>query len=126
MADVLFNTVKRLQGNTPWGDVLDAGTGLHSLRWLTACTTRTVTAVTGDPSRERALREQLGAALRPVDRILTANWSSPSTLAGEAFDVVLADYLLGEGPLWMPIVRLPKPVAHDGVPPLMLTVMAAT
>ena len=95
MADVLFDTVKRLQGSAPWGDVLDAGTGLHSLRWLTERTTRSITAITGAWSREVALRSQLGGVLRPSDRLLTANWSSPSTLAGETFDVVLADYLLG-------------------------------
>jgi hypothetical protein len=37
--------------------------------------------------------------------------------------VLLADHLLGHGPAWEPILRLPKPVADDRVVRLMLQAM---
>jgi hypothetical protein len=32
--DALFGAIERQQGNKPFGKFLDAGTGLHSLRWI--------------------------------------------------------------------------------------------
>jgi hypothetical protein len=32
--DALFGAIERQQGNTPFGNFLDAGTGMHSLRWI--------------------------------------------------------------------------------------------
>jgi len=95
MADQLFATVERMQGDQPWGSVLDAGTGSHSLGWLTRLTTARWTAVTGDARRERRLREELKETIRGSDRILSGNWTDPALLHGEVYDVVLADYLLG-------------------------------
>lgn len=52
-------------------------------------------AVTGDPAREAALVREFATRWGPGDRVLTGNWQDPAFLAGERFDVVLADYLLG-------------------------------
>ena len=95
MADLLFDTVTRLHGDRPWGAVLDAGTGNHSLGWICGRPTERWTAITGDPSRADTLRKEFGSRMRPDDRILSGNWTDPLLLHGERYDVVLADYLLG-------------------------------
>ncbi|MBK7760445.1 MAG: class I SAM-dependent methyltransferase, partial [Deltaproteobacteria bacterium] len=91
--DRLFASVERLQGTTPWGRVLDAGTGEHSLRWLSERPTEALAAVTASEAMARGLREKV--PLRPQDRLIIGNWTDPTLLAGETFDTVLADYLLG-------------------------------
>lgn len=95
MADLLFDTLTRLHGSRPWGTVLDAGTGSHSLEWILGLPTTRWTAITGDPARERAMTEEFKGRIRPVDRVLSGNWTDPALLHGEVYDVVLADYLLG-------------------------------
>lgn len=93
--DRLFGTVEAWQGDRPWGHLLDAGTGSHSLRWVLGLSTSRWTAVTGADWMERTVRQELGHRMRPVDRVVTGNWSDPGFLAGQVFDTVLADYLLG-------------------------------
>ncbi len=91
--DCLFQYVAERHGGAPWGRVLDAGTGTHSLDWVASLPTESWAAVTGDPREGDRLRRR--ATLRPDDRVLVGNWTDPAFLAGEVFDVVLADYLLG-------------------------------
>jgi hypothetical protein len=86
--DALFAEIVRLQGNTPWGSVLDAGTGRHSLSFVKSLPTVRWTAVTARP--DGALDVE-----RPDDRIVVGNWTDPSLLAGESFDTVLVDYVVG-------------------------------
>lgn len=94
--DALFSTLERFHDHRPWGAVLDAGTGWHSLQWLRGLDTTRFTAVTGAKSRERDLVKRLGpGGLRASDRIVTGNWTDPTLLFDETYDVVLADYLLG-------------------------------
>lgn len=100
--DTLFGLIRRFHEPRPWGAVLDAGTGWHSLHWIRSLDTERWTAITGAPARERDLKRRLGpAGLRPVDRIVTGNWTDPLLLHAadvgqdEHYDVVLADYLLG-------------------------------
>jgi hypothetical protein len=93
--DVLFDTVARWHGARPWGRVLDAGTGEKSLDWLCELPTREWTAITEEGPVRDALLARVGPRRRPSDRLLAGNWSDPSLLEGERFDVVLADYLLG-------------------------------
>lgn len=95
MTDTLFSQVAAWQEGAPWGRFLDAGTGEHSLRWLTSLKTERWTAITGDPTRAASLRERFGHQLRPQDQILAGNWLDPGLLEGQRFDVVLADYLMG-------------------------------
>ncbi|MCP4808094.1 MAG: class I SAM-dependent methyltransferase [Proteobacteria bacterium] len=89
MGDKLFDSLERFHGDRPWGRVLDAGTGEHSLRWLTGLAPEQIVAVTGAPSRARQM------TVRPADEVVLGNWTDPTLLHGERFDVVLADYLLG-------------------------------
>lgn len=95
VADTLFDTLVRLRRGRPWGSVLDAGTGDHSLSWICGLDTSRWTAVTGDPARERGMVAAFQGRMRPQDRIVSGNWTDPLLLHGEAYDVVLADYLLG-------------------------------
>lgn len=95
MADTLFSYVERLHGDADWGSVLDAGTGQKSLEWITSLKTTGWTAVTGEASMSQRLTQAFDHSIRPNDRIVSGNWTDPSLLYGDRFDVVLADYLLG-------------------------------
>jgi len=76
------------------GRVLDAGTGITSLRWLRTLPAEALTAVTGAGLMARRMRDTLGPSPEH-ERILTGNWADPTFLAGEFFDTVIADYLIG-------------------------------
>lgn len=123
----LFGHIERLQavhlqqtGGEGWGRVLDAGTGGHSLRWLLRMPHTALTAVTGEVAMHEALALELQEALGPADTLLLANWRDGGLLATEAFDVVLADYLLGaleaHAPFFQDVLfqRLRKRLAPGG------------
>ena len=95
MADILYSTVSKWQGEIHWGDVLDAGTGEQSLEWLLGLDTKSITAITGDPYRQSSMREKYSSQLRPQDQILAENWLNHELFLDRQFDVVVADYLLG-------------------------------
>jgi hypothetical protein len=84
-----------LHGQAPFGSVLDAGTGPRSIRWLLAQESESWTAVTGDPIMRDKVGRLAGDKKRPEDRLVLGNWSDPGLLAGERFDTVIADHLLG-------------------------------
>jgi len=100
----LYERIGALHGEQPWGDVLDAGTGPASLRWLLGCETRSITAVTGSRRMHARLLEQAGDKLRPDDALVLGNWLDQTLLEGRQFDHVIADYLLGAidgfAPFW--------------------------
>ncbi|MHC9084662.1 class I SAM-dependent methyltransferase [Luteimonas sp. RIT-PG2_3] len=100
----LYDRITALHGHLPWGAVLDAGTGRGSMRWLLAQDTERWTAITGSSAMADKTRIELGDRGREQDRIVVGNWVDPGLLAGERYDTVLADYLLGaiEGfaPYW--------------------------
>ncbi|MFN8613870.1 MAG: class I SAM-dependent methyltransferase [Vulcanimicrobiota bacterium] len=77
----------------PWGDVLDAGTGNSSWDWLLKQNCRSRTGITAEEPRAESLRKRSG--MGPDDRVLVGLWQDPGLLAGQQFDVILADYLLG-------------------------------
>lgn len=90
--DVVLEHVRSIhQGE--WGRVLDAGTGQSSLEWVSSLDCEAWTAVTAEPARAEGLRRRL--VVRPQDRLLVGCWTDPTLLAGERFDVVVADYLFG-------------------------------
>lgn len=91
----IFAAVEALHGDAPYGRVLDAGTGPKSLAWLTKLDTESITAVTGAKPMAAQVRKRLGAWQRPQDQMIIGNWANPKLLAGEQFDTVLADNLLG-------------------------------
>ncbi len=87
--DALFSWFEHLHG-PDWGDVLDAGTGVHSLGWLASLQPRSLTAVTVEAWRVPEL-----PTVAPKARIVEGQWTDPALLAGEDFDVVLLDYVIG-------------------------------
>lgn len=95
MGDKLFSRIERHQGAQPWGSVLDAGAGEHSMRWLAGLSASSLTGVTAANWMALKVRQGLGALLRPEDRLVIGNWTDPGLLEGEVFDTVVADYLLG-------------------------------
>jgi hypothetical protein len=91
----LYSYIESLQGETPYGRVLDAGTGPRSLLWLMTLDTDSCTAVTAAAIGLAEVRRHIGEWERPQDRMLVGNWTDPGLLGGEEFDTVFADYLLG-------------------------------
>jgi hypothetical protein len=97
MSDQIFRAIQELEARQarPWGSVLDAGSGAHSLTWLAGVAGCSGwTAVTAAPDMEATLREA-APSVRGQDRFALGNWRDPQFLKGERFDIVLADYLLG-------------------------------
>jgi hypothetical protein len=90
-----FKLIETIHGAAPFGHVLDAGTGMRSLRWLRSLDTDRITAVTGSDETARRIDNQIGQSPRTEDRLLVGNWADPDFLAGERFDTVLADHLIG-------------------------------
>ncbi|MBM4368860.1 MAG: class I SAM-dependent methyltransferase [Deltaproteobacteria bacterium] len=87
--DALFSWIERVHGKS-WGSVLDSGTGEHSLRWLASLSPASLTAVTVEAWRLPGL----GALATPA-RVVEGQWTDPRLLAGDRFDVVVADYVIG-------------------------------
>lgn len=102
MGDSLFATVARHHGDRPWGRVLDAGTGAHSLRWVAGVADSWV-AVTADPHQAGPLRKEHAGG---KGEILLARWEDEALLDGHVFDVVLCDYLVGAVDRFTPYYQL--------------------
>lgn len=100
----LLRYIEHLHEGRPWGSVLDAGTGKKSLAWVSSLNSRRWVAVTGAASMAEQAAQAVEGRVRDSDRLIVGNWQDPDLLAGERFDTVLADYLLGaiEGfaPYW--------------------------
>ncbi len=94
-SDVLFGRIEQWQGAAPWGRFLDAGTGVHSLKWIQTLSTSSWTAITADHGMKRNC-ESAGVTIRPVDSILVGNWMDDQFCERLGkFDTILADYLIG-------------------------------
>ncbi len=91
----LYRHIEQMQGDRPWGAVLDAGTGVNSLSWVAGLPTERWTAVTGSANEADWVREEFAAKQRPKDQVVEGNWADATLLKDEVFDTVLADYLLG-------------------------------
>ena len=103
--DAIFQHIERVQGNVPWGSVLDAGTGQHSLNWIAGLDTTRWTAVTCDEARAKSVAGKLQQPMRRQDRIVGGNWMDPGFLHDEVHDVVIADYLLGSVDRYAPFFQ---------------------
>ena len=88
-SDALFQHVEAQHRGRPVASVLDAGTGAHSLRWLTTLGAQ-VTGVTADEPTAARLRTEF-----PDVELVTGDWQDAGLLRGRRYDVVEADYLLG-------------------------------
>jgi hypothetical protein len=95
MTSALFRYIEGLQGDAPWGDFLDAGTGVNSALWSKALDLTSLTAVSGSAEHLAQVRDRLGDDLAHEHQLVEGNWANPDLLSGRAFDTVLADYLVG-------------------------------
>lgn len=94
-SDILFSTVEKFQGVKPWGRILDAGTGVHSLKWIQNLTTDSITAITADNNMKKSiLNDPNVTPLRSCDSLIVGNWMEIDDSLGK-FDTILADYLIG-------------------------------
>lgn len=94
-AGSMYDVVAGMQEDLPWGSFLDAGTGRASMAWLLSRQTTDWTAITGSQSMADQVQREIGDRMRPRDRLVVGNWTDPDLLAGERYDTVLADYLVG-------------------------------
>lgn len=91
----MFGVVEHVQADAPWGSVLDAGTGVRSARWISSLPSDRWTAVSADAEHLQLSAASVGSRHRPQDRFVLGNWQDAALLAGERYDTVLAEYLLG-------------------------------
>ena len=113
--DCLFGCIEEQQGTRPFGSVLDAGTGLHSLRWIATLESKGMTdfvAITADTSMQAKVQQEANdLGMSHLGNVLIHNWFAPEVenhkttttttttttnpLEGQFFDTILADYLIG-------------------------------
>ena len=121
--DALFGSIEQLQGQKPFGHILDAGTGLHSLRWIATLGEERgmtqFTAITADRTMQQNVQREVDALnVSHMGNVVIGNWfpssssstttttiitttggdggqSSPLDFPPNTFDVILADYLIG-------------------------------
>jgi hypothetical protein len=74
--DALFGCIENFQRGRSFGSVLDAGTGLHSLRWLATLSDMTdFCAVTADASMQRNVQAEVDAlGMADKGKVLMGNW----------------------------------------------------
>lgn len=98
--DLLFGYIEEQQGGDPFGDILDAGTGMHSLRWIaTLSETRgmkSFTAITADATMQRNVQQEAGhLGVLEGNHVVIGNWFGKLDLPMKQYDTILADYLIG-------------------------------
>jgi len=98
MGDILFKTIEKFHGTKAWGKILDAGTGVHSIKWIQGLTNSGWTAITADNGMRNQMMKESGvdAQMRPQDSVIVGNWMDEAFCEGlGTFDTILADYLIG-------------------------------
>ena len=109
--DSLFGSIEEQQGKKPFGHILDAGTGMHSLRWIATLGEKGMTAftaVTADQTMQKNVQSEADALeVSHLGNVIIGNWFGDNPLderlAAETtgnqepllFDTILADYLIG-------------------------------
>lgn len=101
--DSLFGAIESQQGDRPFGHVLDAGTGLHSLRWIGTLEEKGMsqfTAITADETMRKNVQNEADALeISHLGKVIIGNWFGENPLdmklQGQQYDTILADYLIG-------------------------------
>jgi SAM-dependent methyltransferase len=97
--DLLFGCIENQQGEVPFGDVLDAGTGMHSLRWIATLGAKgmtSYTAITADATMQRNVQQEAQhLGVLEGNDVVIGNWFGELDLPREQYDMILADYLIG-------------------------------
>jgi len=99
ISDCIFQEIERIQEDSgrPWKRFLDAGTGVHSLKWVCSLETESWVALTAAMQMAESIYAQndITLKMREVDNIAIGNWDDEALLYGQQFETVLADYLVG-------------------------------
>lgn len=99
--DALFGAIEKQQGDKPFGDFLDAGTGVHSLRWIATLKSlgmNKFTAITADVEMQRRVQNEADSLGMSDDgEIVIGNWfgNKLPVPVDVKYDTILADYLIG-------------------------------
>lgn len=106
--DALFGYIEEMQASDrPFGDILDAGTGMHSLRWIATLGEdgkgmTEFTAITADKTMQRNVQNEADdLEISHLGKIIIGNWFGENPLdevlssQDKKFDTILADYLIG-------------------------------
>lgn len=107
--DSLFGSIEERQGDKPFGNILDAGTGMHSLRWIATLGEKGMTgftAITADKTMQRNVQTEADALeVSHLGKVLIGNWFGERPLDEQLllqntdqeppYDTILADYLIG-------------------------------
>ena len=93
--EAIWSEIEQLQGGKPWGNILDAGTGMQSLDWVRGLSSTSWTAVTANVNTRDVLLSSVKQSMRRRDRILLGRWEDADFLSGERYEIVLCHYLLG-------------------------------
>ena len=94
--DILFSTIERYHEQKPWGRMLDAGTGVNSVKWMLGLDCEDWLGITADRRMKDNVVKEAKLEADESDRIVVGNWmeeSFCSTLG--MFDTIVADYLFG-------------------------------
>ncbi|CAJ1959373.1 unnamed protein product [Cylindrotheca closterium] len=99
--DALFGAIEQQQGDKPFGAFLDAGTGMHSLRWMATLKNLGMTrfkAITADEEMRRRVQTEADSLNMSDDGdVVIGNWfgNRLPVPVDEKYDTILADYLIG-------------------------------
>lgn len=104
--DALFGCIEELQNSKSFGSLLDAGTGLHSLRWIATLLRgdkgmADFTAITADDTMQRNVQMEAEALeISEHGQVIVGNWFDERhpldrELRQKQYDTILADYLVG-------------------------------
>ena len=98
--DILFDCIEAQQGDIPFGDVLDAGTGSHSLQWIATLGQgkgmTSFTAITADAAMQQSVKgEAQRLGVLEGNHIVVGNWFGELHLPQMQYDTIIADYLVG-------------------------------
>lgn len=105
--DPIFQAVEDMQGDKPWGDVLDAGTGLHSMRWVGGLEATSIKAVTAATDMQHVVEQEIERLGISGVELVLGNWFGPTPLkySDEQFDTILVDYLIGAMDAFSPYMQ---------------------
>lgn len=98
MGDILFKTIEKFHGAKSWGRILDAGTGVHSIKWIQSLPSSGWTAITADTNMRHQMMKESGVAtsMRSQDSVIVGNWMDNEFCENlGTYDTILADYLIG-------------------------------
>lgn len=101
--DALFGSIEKEHLPRSFGKFLDAGTGLHSIRWIATLHEGNkglteFTAVTADKTMQTNVQAEVDALdMSSRGNVIIGNWfgDPPIELEENSFDTILADYLIG-------------------------------